>query len=151
MEKSLSIVFFFLFLYTGFSQQPVHVTSPDGRIAFNFEINNGIPVYSISFKKGLLIENSAMNLELEEIGKFINAFVIQKPVVKEVNESYKLIVGKASNVKARYKQATILLGDELKKNIKVNIEVKVFNDGLAFRYVLPKQEGQTSFTLLEEQ
>src|SRR5687768_16347067 len=112
MRKTVFILFFFLFSRTGFAQQAVLLTSPDGRISFMFGIDEGIPVYSISFKKTLLIENSAMNVELDGTGKFSKALVMQKPLIKEVNENYKLIVGKASNVKAHYKQATIALSDE---------------------------------------
>src|SRR5688572_1810244 len=153
MKKSLSILFFLFFFNTIFAQPPqyVHLASPDGRIVFALEIGNGLPKYTVLFNGKYLIESASLNLDLDGIGKLINTTWARPWVFKEVNENYKLIVGKASTVKNHYKQVTIYLADETNKNLKINIEARAFNDGLAFRYVLPKQEGQTSFTLLEEQ
>jgi alpha-glucosidase len=64
------------------------------------------------------------------------AFISAPVVNKEVNESYELIVGKASSVKNHYRQAIISLQDKLNKDYKLNIEVRVFNDGVAFRYFI---------------
>jgi alpha-glucosidase len=111
-----------------------------------------MPVYSISFKKNILIENSSLNPDLEGPGMLRQAFISAPLVNKVVNESYKLIVGKASTVKDHYRQAIISLQDKLNKNYKLNIEVRVFDDGVAFRYSFPKpsRPGGTSFTLLDE-
>src|SRR5688572_21885999 len=154
MRKGLSILFFFSLFSIGylFAQNNFRVTSPDGRIQFVLRANEDAPVYSIAFKKRFLIENSSLNLDLEGMGRLRQAFISTPPVYREVNESYKLIVGKASIVKNHYRQAIISLQDKLNKNYKLNIEVRVFNDGVAFRYSFPKQSrtGGTSFTLLDE-
>ncbi|HEU4861342.1 MAG TPA: glycoside hydrolase family 97 protein, partial [Chitinophagaceae bacterium] len=44
----------------------------------------------------------------------------------------------------------ISLQDKLNKNYKLNIEVRVFNDGVAFRYSFPKAHDRSFFTLLDE-
>ncbi len=152
MTKSLSILFFLLLSNKNFSQsQYVRLASPDGRIVFELQIENGLPVYHVLFNGNPLIENSPMNLELEGTGKFIAATYRQNSVFKDVNESYNLIVGKASIVKNHYKQVIVYLVDEKNESYKLDIEIRVFNDGVAFRHILPAQTGKTSFTLLEEQ
>ena len=133
-----------------FAQNNVRLTSPNGRIHFIINVNEDVPVYSIAFKKNLLIENSSLNLDLEGMGMLKQAFISQPPKYKEVKENYKLIVGKASIVKNHYRQAVISLQDKLNKNYKLNIEVRVFDDGVAFRYAFPKQNDLSSFTLLDE-
>ncbi len=152
---NLRIIFFFFFLFfTGylFGQQEVRLNSPDGHIVFTLKLNGSSPVYSIAFKKNTLIENSSLNLDLEGRGMFQKAFINQPPVFKEVNENYKLIVGKASSVNNHYRQVIISLQDKMNKKYQIDFEVRVFNDGVAFRYLLPKQSRKcgTSFTLLEE-
>ena len=152
MIKSLSILFFVFFSFTQyiFAWKDVRLNSPDGRIVFNLTINKGTPVYSIAFNKNRLIENSSLNLDLEGIGKFQQAFIGNSPATKEVNENYKLRVGKASIVNNHYRRVIILLQDKMNTSYKVNIEVRAFNDGIAFRYSFPKQDGSSSFNLLEE-
>src|SRR5215204_703566 len=154
MKRGLLILFFFFQFFTQhhFAQNNVRLTSPDGRIDFNLKINEDIPLYSVAFKKNFLIENSSLNLDLEGMGMLRQAFISGSPIYKEVNETYKLIVGKASSVNNHYRQAKILIQDKLNKNYKISLEVRVFNDGVAFRYSFPKQSrpGWTSFTLLDE-
>src|SRR4026207_952984 len=100
MKKNLSIFFLFLFFVVClFGQKDISLSSPDGRIVFTFKINEGLPAYSIVFKKNLVIENSYLNLELDGMGLFRQAFIDQPAAFKTVNESYKLIVGKTSNAK----------------------------------------------------
>jgi len=153
MGKCLFIVFLFSLFSTGylFAQNNARLTSPDGRINFIITVNEDIPVYSIAFNKKFLIENSSLNLFLEGMGRLGQAFISAPPVYKNVNETYNLIVGKASTVKNRYRQAIISLQDKLNKNYKLNFEVRVFNDGVAFRYLFPKTNDRSSFVLLDEQ
>jgi len=152
MKKSLFILLFFLLFFTQhlIAQNIVRLKSPDGRIDFSLKANEDVPVYSIAFKKKPLIENSSLNLDLEEGRMLRQAFISQAPIRKEVNENYELIVGKASIVNNHYRQAIISLQDKLNKDYKINIEVRVFNDGVAFRYSFPKQNDRSSFTLLNE-
>ena len=153
MRKTLFILSFLFFSHIFFARQGPnggHLASPDGNIIFEFEIGNGLPVYSVLYKGNYVIENASLNLDLDGIGKLKKAFYATQSVFKEVNENYKLIVGKASTVKNHYKQVTIYLADKTNINYKINIEVRAFNDGLAFRYIFPKLTGQSSFTILDE-
>jgi alpha-glucosidase len=152
MKKGLYILFIFphFFIPHLFAQNNIRLTSPDGRIEFILKANEDIPAYSITFKKNLLIENSSLNLDVEGMGMLRQAFIRAPVVNKEVNESYKLIVGKASTIKNHYRQAIISLQDKLNKDYRLNIEVRVFNDGVAFRYLFLKLKGLSSFTLMDE-
>jgi alpha-glucosidase len=152
MIRTLSILFVvFLFsLPNLFAQKGVPLTSPDGRIVFNLSINRGMAVYSVAFNKNMLIENSSLNLVLEGVG-MLRQTVINKPApVKDVKENYKLITGKTSSVNNHYREVIFPLHDRVNRDFTVNIEVRVFNDGVAFRYAFPKQESIAGFTILEE-
>jgi alpha-glucosidase len=150
LKKGAPIFFCFLISARLFGQE-VDLISPNGRLNFHFKTDHGLPVYSIAFNKNLLIRNSLLNLDIEGLGKLKQAFISSVPIRKEVKENYKLIVGKAANVNDHYKQVIIPLSDKLNKDYKINIEVRAFDDGIAFRYFLPKQPGRSSFTLLDEQ
>jgi alpha-glucosidase len=152
---TLKRVFFFFFLFFSrylFAQKEVRLSSPDGNIVLTLRLNEDLPVYSIAFKKNVLIENSSINLDIEGWGMLQKAFINKPPVFKEINENYKLVVGKTTTVNNHYRQVIISLQDKKNKDYQFDFEVRVFNDGVAFRYSLPKQSrtSGTSFTLLEE-
>ncbi len=146
----IPFLIFYLLSQQLFAQSAIRLASPDGRMVFNFTIIRGIPVYSISFKEKLLIENSSLNLQLEGEGMLRKAIIIRPAVIKEIKEGYTLTVGKTGRVNDHYRQAIISLQDQLNHDLKITIEARVFNDGVAFRYSFPKQTSITGFTILEE-
>ena len=149
MNSKIKFSFFLLFLAGSLlGQNKITLSSPDGNIVFSLTIKNSISAYSIAYQKDLIINNSRLNLVFEDTADINNVSIKQSPVFTEVNENYNLIVGKTKKVINHYKQMLLSLQDI--NNYKVDLEVRAFNDGIAFRYVLPKQ-NETSFTLLEEQ
>ncbi|MGZ3909825.1 MAG: glycoside hydrolase family 97 protein [Flavisolibacter sp.] len=132
------------------AQKAVNLSSPDGNIVFTLQLLQDQPVYSISFKSQKLIEQSSLNLEMEKGVLLHKAYFSKPPLITASKEQYQLVVGKARNIKLDYKQALCSFKDRENKDYQFDFEVRVFNDGVAFRYVLPKTNGRTSFTLLEE-
>ncbi len=142
---------YFLFLSTHtLAQHKIQLTSPDGNIVFTISANQTVPAYSISYKKNILIQNSSLNVDIEGMGLLQKAFITKSSAAKEINENYTLAIGKASRVNNHYRQTIISLQDKINAAFKIDIEIKVFNDGLAFRYLFPKQKEKTSFILLDE-
>ena len=130
------------------AQKQVRLTSPDGKIVFLFSLQKNKPQYSVAYNKQVLIQNSSLNLLFDDGESLQNCSLAQKPEFSSGIESYHLIIGKTSSVHDAYNKAIIFLKGN---NYNINIEVKVFNNGLAFRYVFPEQNNKTSFTLLDEQ
>jgi alpha-glucosidase len=133
-----------------YAQKKVQLVSPDENIVFTLQANNNIPSYSVTYKKNSVIADVAINLIIEGLGAMKKVVIKKTTAVKEVNENYTLAVGKASAVNNHYRQTIISLHDNSNTNYQLAIEVRVFNDGLAFRYLFPRQKGKASFTLLDE-
>jgi alpha-glucosidase len=151
MRLKTIVCFSFIFSTTNlFAQKEVQLKSPDGNIVFSLNVNNNVPAYNISYKKNKLIRLSFFNLDVKEMGKMEKVFIAKPPVFTTVNKNYTLIVGKASVVNNHYKQVLLSLQDKINKQYQLEIEVRVFNDGLAFRYLFPKQKTFSAFTLLDE-
>ncbi len=129
------------------AQKNVRLTSPDGNIVFSFLIQKGQPQYSVSYNRQVLLQNSTINLVFDDASPLQHCRLKTGTHYSEGVENYSLIVGKTSLVNQPYKEATIYLQGE---KYDVNVEVKAFNDGIAFRYVFPEQPGHRSVTLLEE-
>ena len=146
-----------LLLFTGLlccnlsAQKNIVLTSPDGNIRFNLTISKNLPEYSVTFMTEKLVEHSTLNLVFDDGKPFENYIQLRPPIVISGRDNYKLIVGKTSAVMQRFNQATFFLTGVKQSRYRINIEVKVFDDGVAFRYVFPIQNGKTSYALLSEQ
>ncbi len=129
------------------AQKEVTLTSPNKNIIFHFKLTNAKPMYSVAFKGKSLVEYSTLSLQFENDSLAQN-IKTGTPRFKDSTEEYDLYIGKTSHVREQYKSVTIPLFNANKK--QVNLVVKAFNDGLAFRYEFPQQTGWTSYTLLDE-
>ncbi|MGZ8539231.1 MAG: glycoside hydrolase family 97 protein [Chitinophagaceae bacterium] len=141
---------FCIIVNSAYSQKNIKLSSPDGNIQYAFRLTDKAPSYSISFKDKRIIENSGLSLSFLETGEFKNNLRVLKPVFREAVENYELIVGKVKSVKHFFKEVIIPLEETKKPFRKINLAVRAFNDGLAFRYEFPEQKNWPSYSLTDE-
>lgn len=148
----MSRCLFFLLLWVTpvFAQKEISLQSPDGRIAFRFVLRPGAPTYRVSFNGKTLVEDSELRLDFAETGSFGPALTLGKPQFRDGDETYDLVVGKTKTVHSRYREVTLPLDERGGAKRRVNLVVRAFDDGLAFRYEFPAQPTWTSFTLTDE-
>jgi alpha-glucosidase len=131
------------------AQEKITIASPDGNLIFSFRVTNTAMEYSVSYKQRKIIDYSTLGLQFSD-DTFAGNLKITQPVYTDTTEDYELVTGKTKNVHTHYKEVCILLQEKVKPFRKMNFVVKVFDDGLAFRYEVPQQDNFVSFTLLDE-
>ncbi len=130
------------------AQKKISFASPDKKITFSLQLTKSSPVYSVSYNNKKIIDGSPLVLQFDN-GSFDKNLKINTPSFKDTTEQYDLVVGKAKHVTSHYRELTIPL-QQLKFPFRqVNIKVRAFNEGIAFRYEFPKQDT-ASLTLLNE-
>lgn len=143
--------FFLLLLISAnlFSQNKISVVSPNKALKFELLIQQKQVAYDVYFKNTKLVANSRLNLEFEASswGKNVS---VEETIIKRGVEEYELPFGKTSYVKEGYEEGLISLKDKSANGPQINLRVRVFNDGIGFRYEFPKQAGQDDFILMEE-
>lgn len=143
----------FFLLITSFpvlAQNNLRLKSPDGNIVFSFRLTAKAPVYQAAYKGKLLIGDSHLGFSFLENGDFGANLKMLKPKFKRVDETYELIVGKAKTVHNQYREVLIPLIENFGEKRQINLVVRAFNDGLAFRYEFPGQKNWSSYTLTDE-
>ncbi len=139
-------VFFPLFLL---AHKKILLTSPNGQIEFHLALNNKALVYKISYKGRALVNESPLSLQFED-GWFLNQLKINRPVFRKGDETYELVVGKARQVHAQFNEVIIPV-EKIKKPFRtINLVVRVFDDGVAFRYEFPAANDSSALKLMEE-
>ncbi len=148
--KSLSAFTLLLLLQPAMAQKSITLKSPDGNIRFTLLLTKDKPLYQVSYKSKTLIKNSGLGLAFKDSGNFMANLKMLKPVYKKGNEQYDLVVGKAKHVLSKYAEATIPLIENHPTKRTINVVVRVFNDGVAFRYEFPQQKNWEAYTLTDE-
>ena len=130
--------------------------SPDGKIRFVFQLTDSCPTYSVWYANTPLIVASPLTLVFRESGNGPTSSVIGPglqmldPSVREGRDEYTLPIGKNSKVDDRFNETIIPLQEPHGRRRKITLVVRLYNDGLAFHWVFPKQPRWTSYELIAE-
>lgn len=148
------IIFLFTLLLCTYgsiqAQKSITVKSPDGNIRFTVQVNkNALPSYSVYYKNTQLVKDGALGFEFDN-GTFGDNVTLERTTQRSGIEKYDLIAGKSSHVEDAFQEAVIPLKETKAPNRQVNVVVRVFNDGAAFRYVFPKQDQWASYIMYDE-
>ncbi len=142
-----------LFLVIGnlslFARKSVRLASPDGKLKFSLTLEREHPVYDIQYQKQVLVQNSPLSLVFDN-GAFGEGLKMNKPIFSTKEETYELIVGKSKTVHSLSKEVVIPLEETTAPFRKINLVVRAFNDGIAFRYEFPEQPNWKSYVMYDE-
>jgi alpha-glucosidase len=132
----------------------VDLTSPDGNIVFSLSdqpVNEAGTAkkaeihYSIALRGKRIIDESALGLKVQgapAIGPGMHKVDLH---TRQHDDTYTIPVGKSSSVRDHYNSAIVDLADD--GGHKLSLEVRAYDDGVAFRYLLPAQAGAKTVRL----
>lgn len=120
-----------------FSQNEKTVSSPDGNLKVSVLIENGKPMYSVTYKGKTMLENSPLGLLTNE-GDFSSNISFVEGINGEVDKEYTQSKIKQSYIKYKANTLKCTFSNAEKKQIAVLFQVH--NNDIAFRYELQKWE-----------
>ncbi len=116
------------------------LTSPDKNISIT--INNGnLLTYNVKFMDRLLVEDSPLGFELKGEPVMNGNFALTGENTATVNETWKPVVkSKHAEVLNHYNELQLNLKEKSGLKRQMDIFVRAYNDGVAFRYKLYRGE-----------
>jgi alpha-glucosidase len=150
MKKILFTIFLISSATILFAQKKVSISSPRKELTFIFAITGGHPEYSVTYKNKKLAEHSRIGLTFTGNDFFGNDIETAHVALTDGTDDYTLPEGKNSKVHDVYKEAAIIMLELNGKKREIVLRVRVFDDGVAFRYELPEQKDWHDYTLTDE-
>jgi alpha-glucosidase len=125
------------------------VFSPDGTIKAQVTVNDSV-TYSVSCDDKAIIVDSPLSLKFED-----GALPGKSPTVRShrrgtINERWKSIYGQRSEIADKCNELQVALHESASGARRLQLVVRAYNDGVAFRYYLPKQPEPDKFVLTKE-
>lgn len=154
--KKLAIALMALVCCTGIVEAKEKQSSPNGDIKVEFDVVEGIPQYSITYKGKEVIKPSRLGIELVDDYSLTENFKIKKARKSSFDETWTPVWGENSTIRNQYKELEVQLEQSNPDKPKreglryVTIRFRVYNDGVGFRYEFPEQDNLTHFTVKEE-
>ena len=142
----------------GFPREPVQVTSPDGNISLSFELKANPqpylpgerPYYRVSYKGVPILADSPLGLDLKGASPLDHGFEIVGTAPQTHDETWQNAFGTRRNVRDHYNQITISLRESASPGRRLDLIFRAYNEGVAFRYSLPKQQSLDEFVISSE-
>lgn len=125
---------------SAFAKTVVTVTSPDDQIKFVLSVDDAGLFYVVYYKGMLIVDKSRLRLVFKEGGAFDHDISVVAAKPEKLIDDYNLLIGKTSKVRSECNRVLVPATEETGPKRTIDIEVKVFNDGAAFRYVIPEQK-----------
>lgn len=150
MKKALLLLLVFC---TGFqfisAQKTVYsVFSPSRNIQFRIGINKGgTPYYKVTFMGANMVDWSRLGLVTKE-QNLQTGFKLIGVKPESHDETWKTVWGEVDRIRDHYNGMVYSLKNENGK--KLNIHVRVYDDGVGFRYEFPDADGLPTLTVLDE-
>ncbi len=130
--------------------ETVHVASPNGRVAIDVAIDGPVGLsYAVAVDGKPIITPSPLGIDLD-IGSIAGKDTkLTGHTDTTVSSSFDLVVGKTKTVADHYNQSDIAFAASGKVS-RFNLIVRAYDDGVAFRYAIPQQDGITDFKVRGE-
>ena len=125
----------------------ISVESPNQEIKLNFKLIDGVPTYSVSNKNKKVINLSKMGLLFNNKIDFSKNLTLLETKSRSFNNSWKPLYGEEEIIINNYNELMITLSNTV---YKMNVFFRLFNDGVAFKYVIPKQNELNSYDIIDE-
>jgi alpha-glucosidase len=131
--------------------EPEVLKSPTGKVVITFALtDDGAPAYSVSYAAKPVVADSRLGLTLRQTGPLASGFRVLDVKRASRDERYPLVAGKTREGHDRCEEMTVALEKAGEHPIRLDVVFRAFDDGAAFRYVLPVQEGLPHVDIVSE-
>lgn len=145
--KKLTLLLLVLFTSLALSSQNQLITSPDSNLKVNIQLKAGKPVYSVTYKGKVMLEDSPLGL-VTNIGDFSKDLHYVSYKESKESKSYTLKTTKKSEINTEANIGVYKLINKDKKEFSIVFYVS--NNDIAFRYEMP-QYGETACCVIESE
>lgn len=129
---------------------PHSIVSPDGKNKLEFNVERGKAAYAFFRNGKVAIRPSALGFKFKNMPPMMAGFTVESVERSSFDEIWEQPWGETRYIKNSYNQLTVHLKEAVKPNRKLDVVFRVFNDGLSFRYIFPKQKGVDSLIVSDE-
>ena len=115
------------------------LASPGGINKIKFNLDKTAPKYEVSHGKTQVITPSDMGFTLKNNDDFSTNFEVVNVKNSTFDETWEQVWGEKKKIRNHYNQMVVMLQQKNAEKRKLEIQFRAYDDGIAFRYVYPKQ------------
>ena len=130
---------------------PETLDSPDGDLRVTFQLNEqGRPTFAVTYRQ-TPVATGILGLEFAGSGPLAENLRVVETRRRSRDSTYAIAVGKASSARDQHHELIVELEEVVSPKRRLNVAFRAFDDGIAFRYMIPEQAPLDEFVLTSEQ
>ncbi|MCG9770486.1 glycoside hydrolase family 97 protein [Pseudoalteromonas piscicida] len=137
---SLSLIGLSLFTTTSFAAS-LAVSSPDGKITFTLSDESSQPTYQVSFNDKTIIQPSKLGFDFATAASMRDGLSITTHQRNSVDSSWQQPWGEARVIQDKHNELAVTFAKQTDKSPQYTVRVKVFDDGVGFRYEVAQNQA----------
>lgn len=110
----------------------------------------GSPCYRVVANKRTIVDTSMLGFEFKNTKPMVEGFTTDKVEQYSYNKEWTQPWGENKRIREQYNGLTVTLKEKGSPSRRLNIEFRVFNYGIGFRYYIPAQAGVDSLIITDE-
>jgi len=126
------------------------VRSPDGALQLTLQDSAGDPEWSASFDGEAILRPAKLGLRFLEAGNFGKGFIITGAETHTIDTPWEQPWGEQREMREHYNELLVRYSDPENAARYFDVRVRVFDDGLGFRYEVPKLTDDGEVSLIDE-
>ncbi|HEV2687563.1 MAG TPA: glycoside hydrolase family 97 N-terminal domain-containing protein, partial [Bryobacteraceae bacterium] len=127
--------------------QSASLKSPDGQVVFDLSASGGVR-YRVAYQNHPVILESPIAVELADGVTLGPGAAVESSETHEVNETYTQPIGKRSQIVNHYRETVITFRQ--RDALRWQLVVRAYDDGVAFRYRFPGNQGRAEIAIARE-
>jgi alpha-glucosidase len=137
---------------------PVALMSPNGAIVISLatvrgravETAGGQLAYRVDFRGKPVIQWSNLGLAIDDAPALGPVVRIESSQLYSQDETWKSVQGKANPIRNHFNAVTVQTAETTTSGRRLALEARAYDDGVAFRYVVPEQPNLKELRILNE-
>ena len=143
-----------MLILAGCSQSDIEVpevNSPSGDIQMQFVLDDsGTPTYRVRYQGKNVILPSRLGFALSQQSDMRQGFMVKGVTQDRVDETWEQPWGEQRLIRNHYNELLVKLQEIAGEQRQLHIRMRVFNEGVGFRYEFPQQQSLKQFKVEDE-
>lgn len=151
--KNIAFVLLAMMLVACQKENPIITSlySPDGAIKVETGVlDNGKAFYLVKKKERIIIDTSTLGFDFLDVGPLSENLKILRTAQDSLEETWQTVWGEQKNISNKYNELTVTFAESLAPKRQFDLQFRVYDDGLGFRYVFPEQQNMDTVTIMDE-
>jgi alpha-glucosidase len=140
-----------MFSHAALAAATATAASPDGSISVTVSTDNdGRTLYSVMRRGKLLIAPSRLGFLLTDSEAMVRGFAVMGSETGTGDETWQQPWGERTTIRNHYNELLVRLAQPSGLKRTMNMRFRLFDNGIGFRYEMPKQPTLTTMRIAEE-